>query len=59
VFPRWRLILRYLPPHRRDIAVGMVALVVSNAAMVAGPDLLARGFEAVPLQSGGAVDTWC
>jgi len=30
VFRRWRLILRYLPPYRRAIVWGILALVVSN-----------------------------
>jgi ATP-binding cassette subfamily B multidrug efflux pump len=31
VFRRWRLVLRYLPPYRQTILIGLLALVVSNA----------------------------
>jgi ATP-binding cassette subfamily B protein len=58
VFRRWRLILRYLPPYRRTIAYGVLALVLSNALGNAVAPLLLR--EAVreilgPLESGGSV----
>jgi ATP-binding cassette subfamily B protein len=43
VLRRWRLILRYLPPYRRTIAWGLLALVVSNVLGNAVTPLLLRG----------------
>jgi len=42
VFRRWRLILRYLPPYRRAILWGVLALVVANLLGHAVTPLLLR-----------------
>ena len=46
---RWRLILRYLPPYRRAVVLGLLALVVGDAGLVAIPPLLREGVRAVEL----------
>jgi len=58
VFRRWRLILRYLPPYRRAIVWGLLALVASNALSNAVTPLLLRravGEVSEPLQKGAPV----
>jgi ATP-binding cassette subfamily B protein len=55
---RWRAILRYLPPYRRAIAVGVLALVASDVCLVSTPVLLKLGVRSIeePLQTDGTVD---
>jgi ATP-binding cassette, subfamily B, multidrug efflux pump len=58
VFRRWRLILRYLPPYRRTIAWGLLALVASNVlGNAATPLLLRRTVKEIadPLEEGSPV----
>ncbi|MFI5401756.1 MAG: ABC transporter transmembrane domain-containing protein, partial [Planctomycetota bacterium] len=43
MFRRWRLILRYLPPYRRAVAWGLLALVLSNGLSNAVTPLLLLG----------------
>jgi ATP-binding cassette subfamily B protein len=59
VFRRWRLILRYLPPYRRALVFGLLALVAGNLiANGAVPALFKRAVKEVsdPLDKGTPVD---
>ncbi|HEX5138768.1 MAG TPA: ABC transporter ATP-binding protein [Planctomycetota bacterium] len=48
MFRRWRLVLRYLPPYRRTMVLGLLALLVSNALSNAGtPFLLKSAIQAI------------
>ncbi len=51
---RWRSILRYLPPYRRYVVLGVAALVASNVCFVYTPVLLRFGVDGIetPLRSG-------
>jgi len=55
---RWKLVLGYLSPYRAGVAGGVAALIVANAAMLAVPELFARGMKAIeePLLAGESVD---
>ncbi|MCK6461892.1 MAG: hypothetical protein L6Q95_18585, partial [Planctomycetes bacterium] len=55
---RWRLALRYLPPYRRTILLGLLALVASNVlGNAATPLLLRRTVSEIaePLEAGAPV----
>jgi len=58
VSPRWQLVLRYLPPYRRAIALGFAGLVVSDVCFVYVAILLTEGVRAImePLRNGTAID---
>jgi ATP-binding cassette subfamily B protein len=58
VLGRWRLILRYLPPYRRTVAVGLLALVAANAVEAVTALLLRRTLQEIehPLREGRAID---
>lgn len=51
---RWRAILRYLPPYRRFVVLGIAALVASNVCFVYTPVLLRLGVDGIetPLRAG-------
>ncbi|MHC4972205.1 MAG: ABC transporter ATP-binding protein [Planctomycetota bacterium] len=56
---RWRSILRYLPPYRRFVVLGIAALVASDICFVYTPVILRLGVDGIetPLRSGASVDT--
>jgi ATP-binding cassette subfamily B protein len=47
VFSRWALLLRYLPPYKRAIIGGVVALVCANALGVLAPVAIKRAINAI------------
>ena len=55
---RWRFVFGYLAPYTKGVAGGVLALIVGNAAMLAVPELFARGMKAFedPLVRGEPVD---
>jgi len=55
---RWRFVFGYLAPYTKGVAGGVLALIVGNAAMLAVPELFARGMKAIedPLVRGEPVD---
>ena len=58
MFRRWRLILRYLPPYRRAIVWGVLALVASNLlGHAATPLLLRKTVNEIiaPLKQGSSI----
>ena len=57
MFKRWRLVLSYLPPFKRAVLGGVVALVAGNVCMLVAPVLMQRGMLAIeePLRNGAEV----
>jgi len=55
---RWRFVFGYLGPYRRGVWGGVLALLLANVAMLAVPELFARGMQAIeePLKAGQPVD---
>ncbi|MFN8179587.1 MAG: ABC transporter ATP-binding protein [bacterium] len=48
----------WLRPHRRQLAIGSIAVIVTNAFASVGPLLLKRGIDALEAGSRGEVRRW-